>query len=334
MILALPVSALDLTAPPAPEDAIEFMPKDTESFGEGLWFVIKTAISKLQPNLAQALSVCASLIAVALLSSFMHNLSANSKTVDLVTVIAIGALLIGPAKIFIQLGVSTVTELSEYGKLFLPVITAAFAAQGGVTGAASLYAGTVLFDTLLASAITKFLIPMVNIYLCLCIVNAAVGEQILKDMKSFVKWLMTWTLKIILYVFTGYISITGVISGSADAAAIKAAKLAISGFVPVVGGIISDASESILVGAGMVKNAVGIYGVLAFLAIWIGPFIRLGIQYLLLKAAAAICSMFASKSATGLIRDFSGTLGLLLAMTGTVCLLLLISTVCFMKGVG
>lgn len=334
MLLALPVSALDLTAPTAPDSAIEFMPKDTESFGEGLWFVIKTAIAKIQPNLAEAMRICASLIAVVLLSSFMHNLNTDSKIVNLVTVIAVATLLVGPAKVFIQLGVSTITELNEYGKLFLPVITAALAAQGGVTGAATLYAGTVIFDTLLVSVISKFLIPMVNIYLCLCILNAAVSEEILKEIKNFVKWLMTWTLKIILYVFTGYISITGVISGSADAAAVKAAKLAISGFVPVVGGIISDASETILVSAGMVKSAIGIYGVLAFLAICIGPFFRLGVQYLLLKATAAVCGMFAHKSASELIKDFSGTLGLLLAMTGTVCLLLLISTVCFMKGMG
>jgi len=213
-------------------------------------------------------------------------------------------------------------------------MTAALASQGGVTSAAALYAGTVLFSTLLVSLISKLLIPMAYIYLCLSIATAAVGEPMLKEMKTFVKWLMTWVLKILLYVFTGYISITSVISGSADAAAVKAAKLTISGFVPVVGGIISDASETILVSAGMVKNAVGTYGVLAFMAIWIGPFLRIGAQYLILKATAAVCGMFADKSATELIKDFSGTLGLLLAMTGAVCVLMLISTVCFMKGMG
>ena len=62
--------------------------------------------------------------------------------------------------------------------------------------------------------------------------------------------------------------------------------------------------------------------------------LRIGIQYLLFKATAAICAVFGGHSAASLIEDFSTAMGLLLAMTGAVCLLLLISTVCFMKGVG
>jgi stage III sporulation protein AE len=129
-------------------------------------------------------------------------------------------------------------------------------------------------------------------------------------------------------------SITGVVSGTTDAAAVKAAKLTISGMVPVVGGILSDASESVLVGAGVMKSAVGMYGALALLAICAEPFLRIGIQYLMLKATGAVCEMFGSKQLTALIQNFCAAMGILLAMTGSVCLLLLISTVCFMKGVG
>ena len=129
-------------------------------------------------------------------------------------------------------------------------------------------------------------------------------------------------------------SITGVVSGTTDAAALKAAKMTISSVVPVVGGILSDASESVLVSAGLMKNAAGIYGILAILAVFLEPFLRIGAHYLILKLTAALCGVFGSKQMTELIGDFSSAMGLLLAMTGATCLLLLISTVCFMKGVG
>ena len=145
---------------------------------------------------------------------------------------------------------------------------------------------------------------------------------------------MTWCLKTLLYIFTGYIGITGVVSGTADAAAVKAAKLAISGAVPVVGGILSDASEVVLVTAGTVKNAVGVYGMLAIAAIWLGPFVKIGAHYLLLKGCGLICGVFGSKEHCTLIQDFSSAMGLLLAMTGSVCVMLLVSMVCFMKGAG
>ena len=111
-------------------------------------------------------------------------------------------------------------------------------------------------------------------------------------------------------------------------------RLAGAGVVPVVGGILSDASEAVLVSAGLVKNAAGIYGILALLAVCLEPFLRIGSQYLVLKAVSLICAVLGENSVTSLSEDFSAAMGLLLAMTGSVCLLMLISTVCFMKGVG
>jgi stage III sporulation protein AE len=103
--------------------------------------------------------------------------------------------------------------------------------------------------------------------------------------------------------------------------------------VPVVGSILSDASEAVLVSAGLMKNAVGIYGLLVVIALWIGPFLQIGIQYLMLKATAGICEMFGTKQIAELMKDFSSAMGLVLAMTGTVCLIFIISTICFLKGV-
>ena len=47
----------------------------------------------------------------------------------------------------------------------------------------------------------------------------------------------------------GYLTASGAIAGSADAAAVKAAKMTISRAIPVVGGILSDAAETVLAGA-------------------------------------------------------------------------------------
>ena len=333
VLTAQPVSAMDFTAPSVPEQGSDFMPADPETFGEGLWYVVKKAIAALRPEFAEASGNCMGLIAIALLCSFSSGFGETAqRTADLVGAIAVGCLLLEPSNSLINLGIRTVEEVSRYGKLLLPVMTGALAAQGGVTTSAALYTGSAFLIAFLSAVATGLLVPMLWIFLCLCVGCNITGESMLKNLRALVKWLMTWTLKIILYVFTGYMGITGVISGSADAAALKATKLTISGVVPVVGGILSDASEAILVGAGVMKSAAGIYGLLAIISICAGPFLKIGTQYLLLKAVTGICSVFEAKKAVQMIRDFCGVLGFILAMTGTVCLLLLISTVCFMKG--
>ena len=327
------VSAMEFTAPAAPESAEKYMPDEQETFAQGLLFIIKTAIKELKPELAEVSSVCIPVIALSLLMGILNSITQENKTVfRLISAVSIGVILLNPVNSMVQLGANTVTELTEYGKLFLPVMTAAMAAQGGVTSSAALYTGTVFFNALLSSVIVKLIIPGVYIYLCLCIANNAFPQEMLKKMKDFLKWAITWGLKWILYIFCGYISITGVISGTVDASALKATKLTISGTVPVVGGILSDASETILLSAGLMKSSAGIYGIFTILAVCVRPFVEIGAIYLLLKLTGAVCSVFADKTSTELVQNFTTGMGFVLAMTGTVCILLLVSIVCFMKG--
>lgn len=324
----------ELTAPSAPSSVAQYLPENVESFGEGLWHVLKTAIADLNPSLAEATQVCLCVIAAVLLLSLIHSFSGIAKkATELAGTIVVALLLLRPTASLISVGVSTVCEMSEYGKLLLPVMTAALAAQGGITSSAALYTGTVFFDTILTSAISNLIVPLLYVYLALCVANSALAQDFLKNLANLIKWVMTWSLKIILYIFTGYISITGVVSGTADAAAVKAAKIAITGAVPIVGSILSDASETILVSAGVVKNTAGVFGLLVIIALWIGPFLEIAIQYILLKFTLAVCSTFGNKSITSLIKGFVEVMGFLLAAIGVMCLLHLISTVCLMRGV-
>lgn len=330
-----PVSALEISAPEVPQNVEEYMPDTSEGFGEGLLEILRDAITLLRPDIKEASAVCLGVIATAMLIALIDNCTGSAKrTGELVGTLMISGILLAGTKSLVHLGADTVDQVSEYGKLLLPVMTAALAAQGGISSSAALYAGTVVFDTFLTALIRKLMVPMMYVYLALIVANTAAGEDTIKKLQDFLKWAMTWTLKIILYVFTGYMGITGVVSGTADAAALKATKLTISGMVPVVGGILSDASEAVLVSAGTVKNAAGIYGIFAILAMCLDPFLKIGIHYLMLKCTGAIAGIFAPKKLSGLIADFSGAMGMLLAITGSVCLILLISIVCFLKGVG
>ena len=332
--LSLPVSADELTAPTVPNSGAYIFPEEPENFTDGLLSILSEAMILIKPAILEAAVVCTGLIAISVLVSILNSLpGASHQVVQTVAVFGITTLLFRSSSVMTHLAWETITDLSNYGKLLFPVLTAAVAAQGGASTSAALYVGTAAFDAVLCSMIEKIIIPMVYLYITLSVVNAAIHQDILKKIRDFFKWLMTWSLKTILYVFVGYMGITGVISGATDAAALKAAKLTISSVVPVVGGILSDASEAILVSANVVKSTVGVYGLLALLSVVIGPFITIGAQYLLLKTTGFVCGIFNTEKPPELIDNFSTAMGFLLAVTGSVCLLLIVSTVCFMKGV-
>lgn len=335
LLFLLPVTAraTEIT-PPVPDGLGEkYMPDNTESFAEGLWSILLDGIALLEPAIAEAAKTCAALIAAVLLLSLADILSDHGQIYQFISTVLIAVILLTPTNSLVRMASETVRQISDYGKLLVPILTGTVAAQGEAVTSTVLYTGTVIFDSILSGLIAAVLTPLVYVYLILSIGNSATGVSSLSGLRDLVKWLMTWGLKITLYVFTGYMSITKVVSGSTDAAALKAAKLTISGVVPVVGGIISDASESILVSARLVKNSVGIYGLLAIAAMWLEPFVTIGVQYLLLKGSAALCGLFGMKRSVDLIKSFTTAMGFLVAMTGAVCLMLLISIICFMKGV-
>lgn len=335
VFLAVPVCAQEYVAPEAPEGVLDLMPVERTTFGQDLWTVIKGAVSKIQPDLSAAAKICVALIGVTMLVSLVKTMPVKTENViQLVGVVAVATILLQQTGSMIRTGSKTVAELSEYGKLLLPVMTAAMAAQGGITSSSALYICTTVFNSVLTTGISAILIPLTYCFLAMSVASCATGQEILGKICEFIQWLSTWLLKVSLYIFTGFLTVTGVISGTADVAALKVTKLTMSGMVPVVGGILSDASEAVLVSAGIMKNAAGTYGLIAVLAIWISPFLQIGIRYLLLKLSSAICGVFDIKGITSLVGAFSDAMGLLLGMTSSICIILMISLTCFLKGIG
>ena len=119
----------------------------------------------------------------------------------------------------------------------------------------------------------------------------------------------------------------------ADAAAGKAARIAISGAVPVVGGILSDAADAVLLSASALGAGAGVWGILTVIALFCAPAVKIGCQYLMLKLTSAIAESLGGGRCGMLIGDFAGAMGLLLALVSTQAVLLLVSSLCFLKGV-
>ena len=335
ILLPIPVSALEIEAPQVPQSYLDRMPSDTENLSAGLQEMIRDALNSLRPDLKEAVHISVGVLSAVLLVSILETVSSSGNhTAEMTGTVVIAVLLLSSTGSMIRLAAATVEDISDYGKLLLPVMTTALAAQGGLTSSGALYAGTAFFFSILQSALDSILVPGVFLYLAFCVGSTVTGEQILKRMGDLLKQLLGWTLKILMIIFTTYLSLTHAVSGTTDAAALKAAKVSMSTFIPVVGGILSDASEAVLVSAGLMKNAAGVYGILAVLAVFLHPFLQIGLHYLILKLTGGVASVFGTTRMKTIIDAFGSAMALLLAMTAASCIMVLISTVCFMKEVG
>ena len=345
-ILAGVVLALALTPAWAqlPEEVTEALPERAEELLEdlgqtavdagtmqrGFRILGEKAWDMLTENFRASLRVMVVLLAIVLLHGLTESIfqacdgkMANAVTLAFVLVVTMTTA--GDVKTMIGMTTQTLEELDILAKALLPTLAAAVAAGGAIVSAGVYQVGTVFFANLLLSVIRNILLPLVYCYVAAVTANAILPQMPLKGLASALRKGTTWLLTGMLVVFTGYLSITGAAANSTDSLTLQLTRSAISTAVPVVGGIISRAAGSLLAGAGLLKNTLGVLGMLAVLATCLSPFISMGVQYLLYKLTALLAGLSGGGSIVTLIDALGSAFGLVLGMVGACAALLLIS---------
>lgn len=303
---------------------------DVPSILQSLGQKVKDALAEL---VKESVRSCVLLLVVTLLCGLAETMGTGAggdplKISTLAAALAITAIAVGDVDSLLTLGEEAIYNMQGLGDILLPAISMTTAASGAPAAAAVKYSATILFSDFLIRLINHMLIPLCYTFVAVNVAWAALGNDGLKRMGSLLKWLITTILSVILLIFIAYLNLSGVISGSADAATVKAAKFTISNMVPVVGGVISDTAETLLAGASVLRNTAGVFGMLAVLGICLVPFLNLGIHYLMYKVTAALAATVSGNGRiTGLIEALGSAFGLILAMTGSCGVLLIVAMI-------
>lgn len=282
-----------------------------------------------------AVAMCCQILVIVMLTAVMRSTGdkRSEQAMVLAAVLAIGTICAGNLSGFFELASKTIDSMSAFAGFLYLSLASATAATGAVQSSASLYGITVLLCSLITRGVETLFLPGISCFMALMIANSALGDDSLRMAADTLKQLLVTGMKLSVLLITAYLSITGVVSGTADSAAIKAAKLTISSTVPVVGSMIADASETLLVSAGLIRSGLGMFGLLGVLAVSAGPFFQTGCQYLVLKGTAAAAGIAGEKELSGLISAMAGAMGMLTGLTGACAVILMIACVCFMRAV-
>ena len=258
----------------------------------------------------------------------------DSKWVGLCGLIAAAGMSLEHVSSCLTVGLDALEQLRSFSMVLLPCLSTASAVSGAVTSAGLKFAASMVFFDGMLVVMTEYAVPILYGYLAVMLSAQITGNSMLQSVTKFLRQGMRWALILISVGFTVYISVTGLLSGAADAAAVKTAKTVLSSAIPVVGGILSDASSALLGGAAMVRNSVGVLGLLAVLALCVTPYLTLGIHYLFYRAAAVLAQSYCDKGMAGLLDGFGDVFAFLLGMVGSAALIVFVSVVSLMKAVG
>lgn len=316
----------------APEVA-NLLTEDAESgygLAQGASILLRDALSDLREYLfAGVRSLAGILVAVVLLGVVESSAGGgiSARHINLIGALYISAVSAGDMNTLIGLGRDTVAQVSTLSKVLIPALAATTAAAGGVASASVRQVTTVFFADILLTVMDRLLLPLLYLYIAAAVANAVLEQDAMDGIASLLKKGIGWALGVLLGLFTAYLSISGAIAGAVDEQTVRAAKSVVSTAVPVVGGILAEAAESVLAGAGVLRAMIGAFGALAVLSLCLLPFLRLGSQYLVYQLAVFVANAAGPKKMGKLLSMLGDAFALVLAMTGASALILIISLV-------
>ncbi len=254
-----------------------------------------------------------------------------SKIVFYVEFIIIVTLIMTNFSQILQITKEAISNLIGFMNLLTPLLITLILATGSITTSSMVEPVILFLITFIGNIISGVIMPFLLVGTALGIISQISDKVQIDKLSKFFKSSIVWILGIILTIFVGVVSLEGSLTASVDGLTAKTAKAAVSSFVPVVGKILGDAVDSVIGCASIVKNAVGIVGIIIVIGICILPIIKLTILSVMYKLASAVCQPIADEKIVNLLSIMSGTFKILLAILCSVTVILIIGVALVMK---
>lgn len=235
--------------------------------------------------------------------------------------------------IAINLGKETIDMMVTFMQALLPILLAILLAMGGITTSAFFHPILLAAIGFVATIIKTVVLPLIFFSAVLAIVNNLSSKIQVSKLAALLKQTAAVILGFILTTFVGIISIQGIASATVDGVTIRTAKFAVDKFIPIVGGFLSDAMDTVVGCSLVIKNAVGAIGLFSIFIICLVPMLKILALIVIYKLCAAIIEPIAHGQLVDCLNQMSSSLVLLFATVSTVAVMFFI-TITIIVGTG
>ncbi len=205
----------------------------------------------------------------------------------------------------------TIDELSAFMLSFIPVFSGVIAVSGRPASAAAYQTVTFAAAQLFSQLAGSVVVPLVGIFLAVCAAGSVSDGVDVKGIAQGAKSLAGWILGLCLTVYVALLTLQSLTAGAADSVGARTVKFVLSSAVPVVGGALSEAYSSLSGCLSLVKNAVGIFGIVVMAAAFLPVLASVGLTMLALNLAGAVGEVLGEARTAGVVKSASAALAVL-----------------------
>lgn len=209
---------------------------------------------------------------------------------------------------------------------FIPIFTAFIAVSGNPASALNYNTVAMILSQSASSFTTSFLVPLVVMFVALSI-SASISPALnMGELLEMLKKSITWLLTAICTIFTGFLTIKGILASSADTVAAKSGKALIGALIPIIGSSLSDSYSSILGSMSMLKNTIGVFGILVVALINIPVLVQALLWIISIYLTAFVAESMGQKNCAQLLKNINSTNIILVAILIFNLVLIMVST--------
>lgn len=279
----------------------------------------------------------ASIMVVIIIHSILKSISEGLENKGVAQVsyyvqyILIVTLIMGNFAEVIAMVKDSVSNLVSFSNTLIPILVTLVLTTGNIVSANLMEPILLFIITFAGNFIANAIIPIVLASTVLGIISKISTQVQLDKLAKFFKSSVVWILGVVLTLFVSLLSMEGSLSSSVDGITAKTAKAAVSSFIPVVGKILGDAVDTVIGCTSILKNAVGVVGVIVIIGICITPIIKLVLMMATYYIGSAICEPIADEKIVKLLSQMGDTFKVLLAILCSLSVMLIIGTTLVMK---
>ena len=298
--------------------------EDTQGFLQAFLKLIFDGIIKLLP-------VLSGIAVVAILCGIITNMKSGfiSQATGEIVFFACFALVIvltlSCAAGLIESAENAVQLLKKQMNLAFPLLLTLMAGVGGVVSAKAYQPAVALLSGGVAEIVANVILPLFVFTLVFSVVGNLSKSVKLSKLTDFFKSTSVTILAITFTVFTAFMSVQGLTAGAFDSVSIRAAKFATKSYIPILGGYLADGFDLILAGGLLVKNSVGVAGLLLLVSTILSPIIQILAVTFGLKLVAAIVEPATDERITSFLTSVSKNLNMLIVAILAVAFMYFIS---------
>lgn len=245
-------------------------------------------------------------------SNFLNN--STGEVVHFVCYIAILLIILGYTFEMLNKSKSAVYGLQNLMNISFPILLSFISIAGGTTTISVCSPLMSILSNLIIIVIGSVIFPLFLAVIVLSVVGNLSANVNLNKLKSSVQSISGWLLGIMFGLFTAVLTGYGLIGTSIDGLSVKAAKFALSGYVPIIGGYLSSGFDVVLAGSLLIKNSLGAVLLIIMFSLIVLPALKILLFSLALKLTAGIVSTVSDARETELLSSLSSALKLLVAV--------------------